>query len=159
MTTHFTIAVDGVIDTDVAHAEAVIDGLRSPVETPDERAAIIRHLADQGVVPPADGSADFADPIGGSDVVVLRSPLIPHDQFDPYVGYTDDWGMVKGLPVNMKAWALYGRSPIYGPMVVKTDLTSEIPAAVIDMVTKPLDKWVPREVLRNMHRILSEVNG
>lgn len=60
-----------------------------------------------------------------TDVVVLRSPwyderVLP-DGAPPLVGVIYDWGRDLGLPLNVKAWALYGRSPICGPMWIALD--------------------------------------
>lgn len=92
----------------------------------------------------------------GSSVVMLRSPLARHFGGDPvpYVGWVDEYGEVKQLPVNRKAWALYGRSPIYGTMVVRNDLHTNLQPGFINTITKPIEDWVDVDVLVRMEEIL-----
>lgn len=95
----------------------------------------------------------------GTDVVMLASPVAAawrnrrHRRVVPLVGYIDDWGATKH-PVNMKAWALYGRSPIYGPMVIKDDLDLDLPAGLVDMLERSIDDWVAEDVLERMGTFL-----
>lgn len=93
----------------------------------------------------------------GSTVVTLRSPVVApwDDPNDPLVGWIYDWGKVMGLPVNLKAWALYGRSPIYGPMLVASDHRRPLDPEFIAMLGRPIEGWVPAEAFANMTRILS----
>lgn len=92
----------------------------------------------------------------GTDVVVLASPIMAaHHSLDiPWVGIIDDWGATKELPINRKAWALYGRSPIHGPMIVKNDLSMPIDPDFIAMIASPIEEWVDERVLVNMDRII-----
>lgn len=87
----------------------------------------------------------------GADVVTLRSPHLPAGV---YVGWVDDWGVTKGLPVNMKAWALYGRSPIHGPMVVRRDDGLDIPDEYVEHLARPIEEWLDAEILDRMYEIL-----
>lgn len=57
---------------------------------------------------------------GRTDVITLRSPEVDAS-WGVMVGVVHDTGLLDGLPLNRKAWALYGRSPIYGPMFVAFD--------------------------------------
>jgi hypothetical protein len=68
---------------------------------------------------------------GQTDVVVLAAPFLPPGL---YVGFIHDWGKVIGLPLNRPAWALYGRSPIFGPMFVKRDDDGPLDPALCDML-------------------------
>lgn len=52
-----------------------------------------------------------------------------------YVLVIDDFGDAKGLPLNRKAWALYGRSPIYGPALWYRDDHEPIPPELLAAVT------------------------
>lgn len=147
----------GSIVTDPNVVKQALHDLQHPVESPEDRAAIIEHLAERGVT--ADDTREFADPIGGSDVVVLHAPMLP-TAADPWVGFIDDWGMVKHRPINMKAWALYGRSPIYGPMVLRNDDPSTpIPAEFIRMICLDVESWVPFDTLHRMYDIVREGMG
>lgn len=65
---------------------------------------------------------------GMTSVVVLHHPMVA----DLLVGCVHDWGLVKGLPLNRRAWTLYGRSPIYGPMFVALDEGDELPEEFIE---------------------------
>jgi hypothetical protein len=92
----------------------------------------------------------------GTDVVTLTSPSMaayrsPHD---PWVGWIFDWGKTMGLPVNRKAWALYGRSPIYGPMLIATDHRAPLPDEFLEIIAKPIEEWVPAEVLARMEEVI-----
>lgn len=49
------------------------------------------------------------------EVVTVRYPVFAHWN---YVMYIDDFGAIKELPLNVKAWALYGGSPIFGVAVL-----------------------------------------
>jgi hypothetical protein len=67
---------------------------------------------------------------GQTDVVVLHAPFLPTDP--PYVGFVHDWGKTLGHPLNRPAWSLYGRSPIYGTMFVKSDDDGPLDPALCD---------------------------
>lgn len=86
-------------------------------------------------------------------VVTLTSPILAtwRDPGDPWVGWVFDWGIPMGLPVNRKAWALYGRSPIYGPMLLATDLREPLPDGFLSVVASPIEEWVPADVLDAMN--------
>lgn len=58
------------------------------------------------------------------------------------IAVIDDWGATKGLPVNAKAWALYGRSPLVGPVFVGLDSNDDgtrddLPDEFIDLIASP----------------------
>lgn len=54
---------------------------------------------------------------GLTTVVRLRAPFLD----SVHVGWLHDFGAVNGMPLNRKAWGLYGGSPCYGPMFVQRD--------------------------------------
>lgn len=102
------------------------------------------------------------------EVVILGSPLLaPYrdNQTDPYVGYVHEWGAVHGgpgngpMPINRKAWALYGRSPIHGPILVVRDLRGPLPDEFIEMVSKPIEEWVTGDILARMNSIIEQVEA
>lgn len=71
-------------------------------------------------------------------VVSLSAPILPSSHV--WVGVLDDFGAAD-QPLNRKAWALYGRSPIYGPMYVAADGGSELPAEVVAIISTPIEEW------------------
>lgn len=87
------------------------------------------------------------------DVISLRAPFL-RESFasNELVAYIDDWGRTKGLPLNRKAWALYGRSPVYGPVWVKDDHDAILSPKLIaliesadfpsDEVGELMDQWL-----------------
>ena len=79
-------------------------------------------------------------------VVTCAAPMLPPGVF---VGWIDDFG-AQDLPLNMKAWALYGRSSIFGPMILGMDSGGPVPAHVIDMLNEPIEAWVPAETVAYM---------
>jgi hypothetical protein len=107
-------------------------------------------VTDQAVVE----AARIAIEAGGADVVALDSPLTPREPA-LFVGWIDDWGVTKGRPVNMKAWALYGRSPIHGPMVVANDLGFPV-GELAAKVSRPIEEWVAPEILDRMRELLGD---
>lgn len=68
-----------------------------------------------------------------TSVVTLVHPLMG----SILVGYIDDYGLRNQRPLNEKAWALYGRSPIVGPMYVRTDDGSPLPDDFIEKISSP----------------------
>lgn len=70
------------------------------VASPDDPAALARRTLDTEAL----------------DVVKVRGL-----QGAVHVLYVHDWGKVIELPINRRAWALYGGSPIYGPAVLARD--------------------------------------
>lgn len=63
---------------------------------------------------------------GLTEVVTLRSWWYddrsdPTRYQPPLVGVIHDWSRTNHMPLNVKAWALYNRSPICGPMYVALD--------------------------------------
>lgn len=94
----------------------------------------------------------------GSAVVVCASPLVePFVGDETLVGWIFDWGRVEGMPINRKAWALYGRSPLFGPVVIACDSGRPIPDRVIDMIGQPIDTWVPDDVRAKMTAVEMEL--
>lgn len=77
---------------------------------------------------------------------------------DPYlVGVVDGWGRSKGMPVNLKAWALYGRSPLCGPCFVAYDTDGPsrpaLPDEWITAIEQPFDSWMPARYQATMKQI------
>lgn len=52
-----------------------------------------------------------------------------------YVLFLGDFSALDGSPLNRRAWALYGGSPIYGMCVLGADDREPIAEHVVDMVT------------------------
>lgn len=89
------------------------------------------------------------------DIVTCRAPF--YDGF--LVGAIDDWGRTKGMPLNRKAWAAYGRSPIYGPMFLAHDQDEaghrvHLDDALVALLHQPLDEIVRPEVLARMQELI-----
>lgn len=86
----------------------------------------------------------------GIDVVSARPhQLAPFPSLHvPTVMCVHEWGRLLRLPVNVKAWAMYGRSPLCGPVWVALDgCVDELPETWIAAVRHPAAKWVhPRAV-------------
>lgn len=68
------------------------------------------------------------------------------------VMFIDDWGATKQLPVNRKAWYLYGASPIHGDVLFTLDSRAPIDPAVIEWIEHP--DFVPPDALAAMERWL-----
>lgn len=75
----------------------------------------------------------------------------------PLVMCVHQWSTLEGFPVNVKAWALYGRSPILGPAFVAFDgvdtIRSPLPDEWVHRVMAPWLVWVPSHVLLDMETI------
>lgn len=71
-------------------------------------------------------------------VVVCAAPFLPNDTI--WVGVLDDFGAAD-LPLNRKGWALYGRSPLYGPVFFGADDDRNIPVDVAAMLRRDLEDW------------------
>ncbi len=86
------------------------------------------------------------------DIVTLRNPILGRGVF---VGAIDDRGATHDppLPVNRKAWALYGRSPIHGPMWLANDDNEPLDTMLIDMLTG--DEWINDELDNAMNKYLT----
>lgn len=65
------------------------------------------------------------------DVVMARA--LGRDPL--HVLHIDDWGKTKELPLNRKAWALYGGSPIYGLAVLSADSGGPLDQHVVTLVS------------------------
>lgn len=78
------------------------------------------------------------DAFGHCTVVHCTCPLLPEHRL--WVGIVDDFG-AQDQPLNRKAWALYGRSPIYGTMFLGRDDGGSITPALIAVLAEPLEHW------------------
>lgn len=65
-----------------------------------------------------------------------------------------EWGRLKGLQVNVKGWALYGRSPLVGPVFAKNDEDDPLDEAWIDWVCSA--DMVSADLLRHMKVIAAD---
>lgn len=89
------------------------------------------------------------------DVVTCRAPF-----FDGFlVGAIDDWGRSMGLPLNRKAWACYGRSPIFGPMFIAHDQDDNghrppLDPALVALLQLPVESIVPAHIITLMDEVL-----
>lgn len=86
-------------------------------------------------------------------VVTLHHPMF----VSLTIGYVDDWGATNGSPLNEKAWALYGGSPIYGPMWVADDNLGDLDPEVVALLLGDTD-WVGPEIRRSMDAFLRRGN-
>lgn len=129
---------------------------------PDGR---VQSITEPNVAARAD---DLFSSTGGSTVlsligaaVLLGDTLRPHED-GPYVfvGWVAEWGRIDRLPLNVKAWALYGRSPICGPMVVALDgepggNRQPLPELFVEALLSDRD-WVTPELRANMRGALEQ---
>lgn len=88
--------------------------------------------------------AEFAQ----TTVVTCQAPILPGGI---WVGVIDDFG-AQDQPYNPKAWALYGRSPIFGAMFFGADGQADgsgfVPEFLAEIISLPLDEWnLPEQVL------------
>lgn len=69
-----------------------------------------------------------------------------------------EWGRLMGLPVNVKAWSMYGRSPLCGPVWVAADgCESPLSDRWVDVMRgKPL--WINATVRSTMASV-AQANG
>jgi hypothetical protein len=93
-----------------------------------------------------------------TDVVACHIAPILEDYMPPmFVMVIDDFG-AEDMPINYKAWALYGRSPIYGNAYFAYDASSDadatqrpdLPDVLVETVTQNLDLWVDEPVIAGM---------
>lgn len=97
---------------------------------------------------------DVSYPKATVDVVAA----FPHE-FAPFphprralVIVVHEWGVLLRLPINVKAWSLYGRSPVCGPAFLAYDVGQyPLPAKWIETMRGPAD-WVPDSVLARMRQ-------
>ena len=80
-------------------------------------------------------------------VVTLRTPLLGDGPI--HVGVLDDFGG-QDLPLNSRAWALYGRGPIHGTMIVGRDDDLDVADWLYETISEPIEKWVPADVRQFM---------
>jgi hypothetical protein len=91
-----------------------------------------------------------------SSVVVCRdAPILAEFSSGLFVMVIDDFG-AEDMPLNPKAWALYGRSPIFGTAFFAYDSYEgngrpDLPDAMIDRITEPLEAWVDARVIAYMN--------
>lgn len=82
-----------------------------------------------------------------TSVVVCAGPVV--DGRPLHVMFIDDFG-AEDQPINRKAWALYGRSPIYGVALLGLDGDAgELADDLVELLAKPLDEWpmIPPQAL------------
>jgi hypothetical protein len=70
-----------------------------------------------------------------------------------HVLYVDDFGLTLGRPLNRKAWALYGGSPIYGPAVLLRDDHDDLDPDILEAlaaefpdpeISAQMDAWLAK---------------
>lgn len=75
------------------------------------------------------------------------------------VGAVHQWSRVEGFPLNVKAWALYGRSPLCGPVFIAHDGDGvdrdPLPDWWIDEIAGDPD-WIPEETYDHMRLVAAE---
>lgn len=144
----------------------------TPTPTPSSSPTLVIRIDPDGTVTECAGPALLGlarAELGEVDVFSIRA-----HQFAPFPGGADlvacveQWGATTRnatggpLPINVKVWALYGRSPVFGPAFLAHDRVSE------DLDDRePLDPewiatmrtdWVPADVLERM-RAVAEADG
>lgn len=82
----------------------------------------------------------------------------------PLVGAVHEWGCMIDLPVNPKAWSLYGRSPLVGPAFFALDLDYTLddrPALPDEWLTAiegdPV--WITPDVMGRMRAVAEQVGA
>lgn len=91
-----------------------------------------------------------------TDVVACHLAPILQEHLPPtFVMVIDDFG-AEDMPINYKAWALYGRSPIYGNGYFAYDSEEtggrrDLPESLIDTIAQPIDTWVDAGVIAHMN--------
>ena len=109
--------------------------------------------------------------LAGTDILKVAHNLFTSTEVVPcveyhgeiMVGVIEGFGRLDGLPINEKAWALYGRSPIFGPMLFGVDLTED--EGRVDPIPQPLaalllgdTDWVGEELRTRMRGVLATIN-
>ena len=102
--------------------------------------------------PALDASHEMFD---ATSVVTCRAPVLaPYmdGDFVIFVGVIDDFG-AQDQPLNEKAWACYGRSPIYGTMFLGIDGGSSVGLTELTAtLTRSIEDWVDAAVLAIMRQ-------
>jgi hypothetical protein len=107
---------------------------------------------------PAEGRAHVLDmPAATAAAELIDGPLTVatchHPQLDrTHVLFLGDFSAVDGSPLNRRAWALYGGSPLHGMVVLGADDREPLDPDVIAMVTdeafpgpemvETMDRWL-----------------
>lgn len=85
------------------------------------------------------------------DLMSLSAPLLAAWPADPdgvgdededdnvWLGMVHEWGYRLGLPLNHRAWMLYGRSPVFGPMWMMSATRNQVRPGVFERVPMPDD--------------------
>lgn len=92
-----------------------------------------------------------------TSVVVLTCPLLGIDGEGMHIGIIDDFG-AQDRPQNPIAWALYGRGPIFGPMILARDDGRDLSDELIEMIRLPLIQW-PWEDPQHAQRVAELVTA
>lgn len=102
----------------------------------------VRKFAHMDLIAAADGviGADRTSVItlGGYPGIPTEGPTL--------VGFIADFGATAGEPLNPKGWALYGRSPVHGTIVVGFDAADpanrpNLPDAFVKLLESPVADW------------------
>lgn len=89
---------------------------------------------------------------GMCSVVKLLNPICGPGMT---VGYVDDFGYSNpSYEINRKAWALYGRSPVVGPMVVGADDGRDLDPGFVTALLAG-DEWMEPEWIAAQERFLA----
>lgn len=91
-----------------------------------------------------------------TSVLHCRAPFLDDGSHAVYVGIIEDFS-AQDMPLNRKAWALYGGSPIYGPMFFGRDETGYVTGEIADMVRSPITEWrIPDEAIEVITTMVPE---
>ncbi len=97
---------------------------------------------------------------GRAGILTCAAPFLHEHSAGTWVLAVHDEGWLLDMPVNRKAWALYGRSPLVGVAFLALDGSTTqpmMPGAVPDIIRQDLTNWpIPTASLEAMDRILSE---
>ena len=113
-----------------------VDGTVTPLSESDPHKAARQHVPE------------------GVTVYSCHSPIGAPEQFPsfdgPLIGMTGEWAHTDTPTVNIKAWALYGRSPICGPVILAFDDRRPFTSEWLEKLSGPIEgvKGVNLDVMR-----------
>lgn len=85
-------------------------------------------------------------------VVTLRAPIL--DDLGTVVAWLDDFGAMRDdAVVNVKAWALYGASPLFGTAVIARDDGRAFNAGLVTALEHQWHHWSPPHAVKGLRAL------
>ena len=85
-------------------------------------------------------------------VVTLRAPIL--DDLGTVVAWLDDFGAMRDdAELNVKAWALYGASPLFGTAVIARDDGRPFNAGLITALEYEWHHWSPPHAVKGLRAL------